>query len=263
MKTALKLLITMVLIIVLTGCTTMNKVLVVEETPTIAHVHIGHAITGWKHSPGQKGLFEVVEQDADIALAHAGYAIEQPDNIGLIRLHVTHVMHAIDPETQKQGPGTGFGLKRALTDAVGHITYAAESDDASKNVIDFAEPFTQNTRGVLERSNLILALGDEILRGVSDQEAFALAEEILILASANVEGIDKDGNGEINVGPDEYGAKQLRRQITEMVDREDPPYSPVAKRYLFGLIRLPSGKWDFSWRVNRNQDDEWGGGGGY
>ena len=263
MKTGLNHLVVMMVILVLSGCTTIKKVLVIEETPTIAHVHIGHAITGWKHSPDQKGLFRVAEQEADIALAHAGYAIEQPDRLDLIQLHVTHVMHAIDPESQKQGPGTGFGLKRALTKAVGHITYAAESDDASQNVINFARPFTESAKDVLERSNLILALGEEILQDISVQEAFALAEEMLILASVNAEGIDKNGDGSVSVKPDEYGIKQLRNQITEMIAREDPPYEPVSKRYLFGLIRLPSGKWDFSWRVNRPQDSKYGGGGGY
>lgn len=263
MNTALNHLIAMTVILLLTGCTTINKALVIEKTPTIAHVHIGHAITGWKPSPDQKGLFQVAEQEAETALTHTGYAIERPDNIDLIRLHVTHVMHAIDPETQKEGPGTGFGLKRALTEAVGHITYAAESDDASQNVANFSEPFAGNARDVLERSNLILALGQEVLQDISAQEAFALAEEMLILASANIEGIDKNEDGSINVPPDEYGLKQLRNQITEMIAREDPAYEPVAKRYLFGLIRLPSGKWDFSWRVNQFEDNEGGGGGGY
>jgi hypothetical protein len=264
MKTVLTNLVAMMLILVLTGCATIKKALVVEKAPTIAHVHIGHTITGWKHSPGQKGLFQVAEQEADIALAHAGYAIERPDRLDLIQLHATHVMHAIDPESQKQGPGTGFGLKQALTEAVGHVTYAAESDDASQNIINFARPFTENAEDVLERSNLILALGEEILQDISVQEAFALAEEMLILASANVEGIDKDGDGSVSVKPDEYGIKQLRYQITEMIAREDPPYVPVSKRYLFGLIRLPSGKWDFSWRVNRPQNSGYGkGGGGY
>lgn len=261
--TSSKHLVSMMVILLLTGCASVNNLMITEKTPTISHVHIGHAITGWKPSPDQKGLFQVAEQEADIALTHAGYAIEQPDNIDLIRLHVSHVMQAIDPKTKRQGPGIGFGLIRALTEAIGHFTYAAESDDASQNTIDFAEPFRENARGVLGRSELILALGEEIHQNLSVQEAFALAEEILLLADANVRGIDRDGNGKIGITPDEYGLKQLRNQIMEMVAREDPPYVPVARRYLFGLIRLPSGKWDFSWNVNRTKDDKWGGGGQY
>ena len=264
MKTVIRAVTAMVLILGLAGCAAIKDVVVVEKAPTIAHVHIGHAITGWKDSPDQIGLFQVAEQDADIALTHAGYAVEAQNNLNLIRLHMTHVMHAIDPESQKQGPGTGFGLKRGLTEAVGHMTYAAESDDASQNVIDFAEPFAKNAKDVLARSDLILALCQEVLQEISLKEANALAEEILILAGANVEGVDKDGDGEIRGRPDEYGLKQLRKQISEMVAREDPPYEPVSKRYLFGLIRLPSGKWDFSWHVNTIDQDQWsGGGGGY
>ena len=88
MNTGLKYLTIVAVILMMAGFTTIKKVLVIEKTPTIAHVHIGHAITGWKHSPGQKDLFQVAEEEADIAPAHAGYAIEQPDmRVEILFLH--------------------------------------------------------------------------------------------------------------------------------------------------------------------------------
>ena len=262
-KTVLANSIGLLLILVLTECTPVKKTVFQEKLPAIAHVHIGHAITGWKHTPDKKGLLQTAEKEASIALAHAEYAVQKPHELQLIKLHVAHVMHAVNPDSQKEGPGIGFGLKKAVTEAVGHITFAADSDDASENVRNFAEPFAINAEALLDRSDLIEVLGEEVLQTVSAQEAFALAGEILNLARANVEGVDSDGDSAIGIDPREYGLKQLRAQIMAMTKNEDPPYRPVARRYLFGLIRLPSGKWAFSWLVDRFYEPEDGGSGNY
>jgi len=251
----------LVMVLALSGCAYIDNTLVQEKFPTIAHTHIGHSITGWKYTPDEKGLFQIAEQEAQIAQQHAEYAMERLDNLDLIKLHTGHVMHAVDPESQEGGPGLGFGEKRAIAEAVNHINFAAESDDASENVRNFAEPFTKNAEAVVQRCDLILALAQEILATSSVQEAAALAGENLNLTRANVEGIDSDGNGTIGPDPGEYGLKQLRAQITDMVNREDPLYRPVAQRYLFGLIRLSSGKWAFA--SSLQSDDFEGGGGGY
>jgi len=236
------------------GCTTLNDAFIQEKPPSIAHAHIGHATTGWRYTPDQKGLYQVAEEETKIARDHAGYAVERLDNIDLIKLHVGHVMHALNPESQKEGPGLGFGAKKALTEAASHITYAAGSEDASENVRNFAEPFNRNAEAIVQRYDLILALGEEILQTSSNQDAAALAGEILILSRANVEGTDSDGNNAIGPAADEYGLKQLRAQITDMINRENPPYRPVPQRYLFGLIRLPSGKWAYSSSITGSMD---------
>ncbi|MHC4269318.1 MAG: hypothetical protein ACYSTS_12720 [Planctomycetota bacterium] len=251
-KTVSLCLIGLLIVLVLAACSTVKEKVVPEKFPTIAHVHIGHAITGWEYTPDKNGLFQAAEEEANIALSNAEYALRKPNEIGLIKLHVGHVMHAVNPEFQKKGAGLGFGLKRALTESVSHIKYAAESDDASENVRNFAKPFARNVEATLERCDLILTLGEEILSTVSLLEATSLAREILNMARANVEGVDTDGNGDIGPDLSEYGLKQLRSQIDAMVSREVPPYRPVAQRYLFGLIRLPTGKWIFSFSKKRS-----------
>ncbi|MCP5003449.1 MAG: hypothetical protein GY941_05775 [Planctomycetes bacterium] len=235
----------------LAGCVALNNAFR-EKFPTIAHVHIGHAITGWKSTPGQIGLFQVAEEEADIARTHAEYVMENSNDIGLIKLHVRQVMYALRPGSRKVGIGLGFGLEKALTNAVDHITYAAESDDASENVRSFANPFAVNAQVTLDRCDLILALCEEILITDSAQDSEFLAQEILELAIANVEGVDSDEDGVIGPDPGEYGLKQLRSQIASMTSREDPPYLPVSQRYLFGLVRLAGGKWAFSFREDRS-----------
>jgi hypothetical protein len=255
-KTVLTSLMWVLSVLALAGCASIKGTAFQEKLPPIAHVHIGHAMTGWNFTPDKKGLFQVAEEEADIALAHSEYALEKPNELDAIKLHVRHVMHAVDPESHPEGPGLGFGLKRALTEAVSHISFAAESDDASDNVRNFAKPFGKNVKATLERCDLILIFGREILQMGSAEEATILAGEIMNLTRANVEGIDTDGNGNIGPDPGEYGLKQLRVQITEMTNREVPRYRPVAQRYLFGLVRLPSGKWAFSFLVDSFYDPD-------
>lgn len=246
----------------LVRCTTTKKVgnwIAPEKAPTMAHVHIGHAMTNWKQTPKKMGLFVVAEKEANIALIHANLAAKKPIDLDSVKLYIGNVMHAIDPSTQKRGPGMGFGQKRALTEAISHITFAAESKDASENVKRFVEPFAQNAMSTLERCELILALGEDIQKAESAQAAMALADEIVILARANIEGVNAGGNGRGITDSNDIGLKQLRTQIEEMIDREEPPYQPASRRYLLGVVRLPSGKWTYSWLTNKRQ----GGSGGY
>lgn len=223
------------------GC---GGVFVQEELPTIAHVHIGHAQTGWKHSPGQKGLFEVAEERGKKALASAKAAqiSENPDEI---KKHIQEMVLAVSVESVKEVEGEEFGLENGLEEAVNHITFAADSEDASDNVKEFAKKFERDAEIVLDRSSLIVALGKEILGSSSTIEMKTLAEELVKLNSDNVFGGD---------GGRELGLAQLRASLDGMISRENPKYEPVATRYLFGLVKLPSGKWAFSWLVGG--DDE-------
>lgn len=247
-------------------CTMMNKAgnwIAPEKEPKMAHVHIGHAMTHWKQTPDNMGLFVVAEKEADIAFTHANMAMQKSTDLDHIKLHVANVMHAIDPKTQKKGPGLEFGQRRALSEAISHIAFAAESDDASENVKRFVESFTNNSASILERCDLIIALGEDVQKAETSQEAVALADEIAILASANIEGIKSGGNGNEITDPNDFGLKHLRVQIEEMIDREVPPYQPVPRRYLLGVVRLPSGKWTYWWKTSNNSSEGGGGGAGY
>ena len=55
-----------------------------------------------------------------------------------------------------------YGVKQALNGAVNHITFAAESADASENVQVSAEAFASNAITVLDRCDLITALAEDI-----------------------------------------------------------------------------------------------------
>ena len=48
---------------------------VTEAPPTIAHAHIGHAVTGWHDTPEQQGLLVTAAREAEIGYNHAGFAL--------------------------------------------------------------------------------------------------------------------------------------------------------------------------------------------
>lgn len=233
------------------------------RAPTIAHTHVGHAMEGWHDTPGKKGLFEVAEDKAQLASRHAERAAEDATNLKKVKAEISKVLIATDTfwddegETKVEAP---YGLKQALTGAIDHITFAANSDDASINVKNSTSILVGNVAVVLDRCDLITALGDEIQASDSKEEVGILLQEVRSLTHANLHGIDSNGDGVVGSNSEEMGIKQLRVEIENMIAREDPPYATVDRWYLFNLVRLPSGEWIFKTVADW---DGGGGGGGY
>lgn len=241
-------------ILAMTGCS--------HRAPTIAHVHIGHAMTGWHDTPSKEGLFVVAEKNAGEALAYAQAAADGNRDLNQIKTNIERVSMLTNADAKENKPKDPYGVKQALTNAVNHITYAATSPDATNNTKAFADGFATNATGVIDRCDLITALSSDISGSQSVTEAGLLAPEIEKLARANIHGEDLDGDGIVGSYADEYGLVQLRRDIESMIAREDPPYATVSKWYLFNLIRLPDGSWMFRNRQTSASDDPYGGGGG-
>lgn len=219
-----------------------------NKPPTIAHTHIGHAMSGWHDTPGQKGLFIVAEESAQAALKASDDAIEKGKDLTAIKGDVETVVKVTDPERYAAMKGkqeAGYGVRNALSGALDHIVFAADSADASSNVKTSVESFSVRVQAVLDRSDLISALGGEVLASGSEEEATLLANELRKLTYANIYGSEMNGDGVLGSVPEEYGLIQLRNEIQAMIDREDPVYTTVDKWYLFNLIRLPSGEWVF------------------
>jgi len=229
-----------------TGCAT--------KSPTIAHVHIGHVVDGWETTPGQTGLFEAAETFAQTSIEAAQRASQADASLESRKSDINALVLASYPEysADTEDPADGkvseakFGVRTALLEASRHIEFAADSDDASANVRAGARQFSINAQAVLDRCDLIAALGTETLEVNAVNEVDLLTAELLGLAQANLHGEDLNGDGIVGgQNSEEYGLKQLNLEIQEMINRENPPYSTVEQWYLFNLIRLPSGKWAF------------------
>jgi hypothetical protein len=209
----------------------------VTRPPTIAHVHIGHAITGVHITPGHQGYVTVAEERAAATVAAARTA-SQAATLAELKSSIATAVRATDSDDN-------FGVKQSLTLAANHISFAATSADASDNVIEFAPVFKTDTTAVIGRCDYIVLLGKDVAASSSLKEASALVAEIQKAALANVEGDDPGGSGVKGAVPANYGLVQLRAQIQAMVAREHPAYRTVDEWYLFNLVRLPNGRWVF------------------
>lgn len=207
----------------------------IVHPPTIAHVHIGHAVTAVHVTPGHEGYLSVAELRANEAFDAAKSARADAD-LRQLKVHIAAVVDATDSKDN-------FGVRQSVTMAANHISFAATSADASANVTRFAPAFATDTAAVVERCNYIDLLGKDVASSASLKEASLLAEEILKLARANVEGNDPDDAG--GSASSKYGLVQLRAEVQAMLARETPPYRTVDQWYLFNLVRLPNGRWVF------------------
>ncbi len=209
----------------------------VSRPPSIAHVHLGHALTGVHVTPNKQGYLLVAEKQAEEILALAQKAT-QTSELSKLKAEVAAAVKATNSENE-------FGLKHSLVMAANHISFAATSPDASLNVQQSAPEFARDTVRVVERCELIGLLGKDIDASSSVDEARLLAGEIASLAKANLDGEDADNDGAIGAKPPEFGMKQLRAQLDDLIARESPAYRPVDQWFLFNLVRLPNGVWVF------------------
>lgn len=241
-------------VVAVTGCA--------RHAPSIAHVHIGHAMTGWHDTPEQQGLLTTAEKKAHEAQRAAQRAKTPGRGLQAVKTDVRMAVVATSTQGKAGSGPRRYGVQQALRGALDHLAYAADAADASANVKGFAGRFEGNAAVIFERCDLIVALGNDVAAASTRQEAFALAGEIAKLARANLFGEDINRDGVKGSTPAEYGMVQLRRDIARAVDQEDPPYTTVDRWYLFNLIRLPDGNWAFRNKAYEGPEDVYGGGGG-
>jgi hypothetical protein len=209
----------------------------VSRPPTIAHVHIGHAITAVHVTPDKQGYIVIAQLRAREAIEFATQAGSGTD-LGEIKRKVELANHATNSRDD-------FGVKEALVMAVAHVSFAATSDDASANVQKSAPVFARDAAGVVQRCDLIELLSKDVAASTSTREAAVSAAEIVKLTRANLNGDDVNSQDKPGSLPTEYGLIQLRQELDAMIAREKPPYVTVDRWYLFNLVRLPSGRWVF------------------
>lgn len=239
MRTAWRTIFLLSLVATASGCVT--------RPPTIAHVHLGHALTGVHVTPNRDGYLLVAQSRAKEAYAAAEQAAAT-DTLDGMKAGVAAVLAATSSDEN-------FGLKQSLVLAANHVSFAATSEDASVNVQQSAPVFAHDISRVVERCALIALLGQDVAGGSSQREAAVAVEEIVKLTQANLEGEDSDHDGKVGSTSAEFGMNQLRNEFNVIIARENPPYRTVDQWYLFNLVRLPSGRWVFD-KLNRGGNIE-------
>jgi hypothetical protein len=186
----------------------------------MAHAHMGHVLTGWQDTPDQMGLLPTAQAEAEVAAQHAGFAASRPDDLEWMKLHVAYVLHAIDPSVEPEGPGRGYGVRRAAQGVAQHVRFAADSEDASDNVKLHATHVETSAGDVVAWSEQIVELGQQVEAASSAAEAAPVVAEIERLTVMILAGIDANGDGTAGWGQGEGGLAQAAQHMQLMQEGE-------------------------------------------
>lgn len=186
----------------------------------MSHAHIGHVMTGWGDTPGGMGLLPTAQAEAKVAAQHIEFALKDQNDLGSIKLHIGHVLHAVDPETEPNGPGKGYGLIKAAQGVRVHIGASAGSDDASDNVRLHTEHVSASAANVVAWGEEIVALARRVKGAYGAEEAATWARRIQALVACINQGCDADGDGTVSWGPGEGGLAQAAQHMGFMMTGE-------------------------------------------
>src|SRR6202012_4437084 len=154
----------------------------VSRPPTVAHVHIGHAITGVHVTPDHQGYIVTAERRARETIDYTAKASVSQD-LEEIKREIAAAFKATNSQDD-------FGVKESIVMAVNHVSFAATSDDASLNVQKSAPQFAADSAHLVERCDLIALLSKDVAASASVKEASVSVTEIAKLAQANLSGDD-------------------------------------------------------------------------
>ncbi len=210
-----------------------------RETPSIAHVHIGHSLTSWRDTPREAGLLIVAEQEAAMVLANADLAErsvreKRPD----VDKYLENIARVIDPEISDTKDAKIYGLKKAAIGSISHLGYAAESPDASSNVLRTVSKTNLEAEEIVAR---IEELFEFVLAAREESDSEIVSTYIAEISRLSHDIIGGEGKSTEKI----YGLSEYRQDIEMMVEREDPPYTTVDTWYLLNLVRLNDGRWAF------------------
>jgi len=219
-------------------------VLLNREQPSIAHIHIGHAITGWPFAPNKQGLLVVAELSAIKAATSSELMLNaaREGNMKRARKFLMETSNAVDPGFLDESKSEDYGLRKAASEAITHLKLASEMDDASANVQRTITNTAVKATDLVDRSDELLAYLDAGTKAQTIDEMEIIAEEIVRSLKAIAGGPDVESG---------YSLYNFREDIEAMVAREDPPYQTVDSYYLFNLVKLPDGQWGFASRSSR------------
>ena len=208
------------MVALLAACAGGDQRMAGEAEPNMSHVHMGHVLTGWQDTPDQMGLLPTAQAEAEVAAQHAGFAVSRPDDLDWMKLHAVHVVHAIDPSVEPEGPGLGYGVQRAAEGAAQHVRFAADSEDASDNVKLHATHVETSAGNVVVWSQRIVELGQQVQTASSPAEAAPLVVEIETLTQAILAGTDANGDGTVSWEEGEGGLAQAAQHMQFMQEGE-------------------------------------------
>jgi len=196
------------------------SIVVAAQQSNPARAHMGHVLDAMNGTPDGAGLLPTAMAEAAIAEQHAGLAAKMSGDLDAMKRHAGHVLHAVDPSAEAQGPGKGYGVKKAAAGIGTHIGLAATSEGASDNVKMHATHVAGAAESVVGRCDEIAALVSQIRAATSAADAAPLAARLHELAQQLTAGADANGDGRIGWQAPEGGLAQAQQHMGFMAAGE-------------------------------------------
>lgn len=181
-----------------------------------AHAHMGHVADAFGDTPDGQGLLPTALAEAAVASTHAGLALRDLTNLDAMKRHTGHVLHAVDPNEMTQGPGLGYGVRRAAEGVVRHIEMAGSDDSASENVQLHSRHVATAAGNTVQRVDEIVALARRIMAAGSAQDAAPMMEQLAAISEQLVTGVDANGDGRTGWQEGEGGLQQAEQHMNLM-----------------------------------------------
>jgi hypothetical protein len=161
----------------------------VEAIP--AHLHLGHVMTNWRDTPSNVGFLIAAISDAKVAAIHADLVAKSSNSFDDIKLHTTHVLNALDSSIEAKGPGSGYGVKKAVSNALQHLELAVGAQGATPNIRTHAVKVSALLKNALESTDQ--AVGAALKARVADStsDAAPFAKELDELSKSIVDSLQQ------------------------------------------------------------------------
>ncbi|HEX7937895.1 MAG TPA: hypothetical protein VF483_02820, partial [Gemmatimonadaceae bacterium] len=185
--------------------------------PGAPGIEIGYVVNTFKEAPLLQGLLPAAIAEAKIAIQHAGLAGRQPTNLEYMKTHAGHVINALDPTIIKQGPGQGYGVKRAALGVAEHIELAAKAEGATPAIQVHATHIAMTARNTITRADAIIAIAQKILASTSAPEAASLVAQMASAADQLIAGADANNDGRITWEQGEGGLQVAEDHVKLML----------------------------------------------
>ena len=180
-----------------------------------ANLHVGHVTTQWRDTPDQQGFLPVAV--AQVAAQHAGFAMRDLTNLDTMKRHAGHVLHAVDPSQIADGPGSGYGVKKAAENAAAHIEMTAKVEGTPQGVVSHSVHIAQSARNTVKRADEIAKLAQRIQGTTTAEEASLLVEQMNTIAQQLLAGVDANADGRVGWQEGEGGLDAAQQHVNLML----------------------------------------------
>ena len=195
-------------------------VVAARQQADMVKTHIGHVTTSFQAVPMEEGLLPTAVAEAMIATQHAGLAVTSEGNLDAMKRHAGHVIHALDPTIETEGPGLGYGVKRAAMGVAQHIGLAAMAAGASQNVMTHSMHVSASANNVVARADELVAVAQRIRAATTAADANAHLAELNTLAEQLYAGVDANEDDRVGWQTGEGGLQQAEMHMQLLLKGE-------------------------------------------